>query len=346
MNTHILTFAIALIASLLLVPLVKRLAKKIGAIDVPDSRKVHSKNIPRIGGLAIYAGFILAIFLTVEFTTDIVALLIGGTLIVILGLLDDVYQLPAKVKLFGQIFAAGVLIFLGIEIEAVTNPFGGYIFLGYFSIPVTLIWIVSLTNVVNLMDGLDGLAAGVATIASVSIIYFSLEQGFYPVSIIATALAGSTLGFMKYNFNPATIFMGDTGSMFLGYMLAAISIFGAAKTATTISLVIPALALGLPIMDTAFAIIRRYSNGKPIFAPDKGHLHHRLLAMGMSQKQTVLLIYVFSAILGFSAILLADANRISAMVIIGVIFAVVFVGAKKIGILDDTDSVKMQKNTH
>ena len=185
------------------------------------------------------------------------------------------------------------------------------------------------------MDGLDGLAAGVAGIASITVILVAIQQGFYPVAVITAALAGGIVGFMRYNFNPAIIFMGDTGSMFIGYMLAAISIFGAVKSAATIALIVPAIALGLPIMDTAFAIVRRYTNGRPIFQPDKGHLHHRLLAMGMTQRQAVLLMYIISAILGIAAVLLTEVGGYYAAIIIALIITAVVFGAKKIGILND-----------
>ncbi len=332
---YILAFIIALLVSFLLTPYVKKLAFKIGALDQPDHRKVHSTVMPRLGGLAIYCGFVVAVVCTMHITKDIMGILIGSTVILILGVLDDVYQLPAKVKLLGQIFAAGILVFFGIQIQWLNNPMGGYLYLEYFSIPFTIFWIVSMTNVVNLMDGLDGLAAGVSAIASITVIFVALQQGFIPVAIITAALAGGIIGFIKYNFNPATIFMGDTGSMFLGYMLAAISIFGAVKSAATIALIVPAIALGLPIMDTAFAILRRYNNGQPIFKPDKGHLHHRLLALGLSQKQVVLLMYLISTVLSIGAVFLAKAEGYFSVVILVVMLILIILGARKIGIFSN-----------
>ena len=332
---YILAFIIALLASWVLTPYVKKLAFRIGALDKPDGRKVHHGIMPRLGGLAIYLAFVIAVLATMHMTRDIFALLLGGTVIVIVGILDDKYQLPAKVKLLGQIAAAFVLVLFDIKIEWLNNPWGGYFYLEYFSVPLTVFWIVSFTNVVNLMDGLDGLAAGVSGIASVTVILVALQQGFYPVAVITAALAGGIIGFIRYNFNPASIFMGDTGSMFIGYMLAAISIFGAVKSAATIALIVPAIALGLPIMDTAFAIVRRYTNGRPIFQPDKGHLHHRLLAMGMTQRQAVLLMYIISAILGIAAVLLTEVGGYYAAIIIALIITAVVFGAKKIGILND-----------
>lgn len=329
-------FLLAALISYILTPYIKTLAFKIGAIDKPDNRKVHKKIMPRLGGLAIYIAFMLGVVASLELTWDIVGILVGATVIVAVGVLDDKYQLPAKVKLAGQIVAACVLVAFDIRIEWLNNPFGGYFYVDYWlSVPMTIFWVVSFTNVVNLIDGLDGLAAGVSAIASVTVILVAVQQGYYHIAIMTAALAGGIIGFIRYNFNPATIFMGDTGSMFIGYLLAAISVYGSVKTAATIALIVPAIALGLPIMDTAFAIMRRYTNGRPIFQPDKGHLHHRLLAMGMNQKQAVLLMYAITAVLGIAAVLWAEVDGFYAALIIAVIITAVAVGAKKIGILND-----------
>ena len=215
------------------------------------------------------------------------------------------------------------------------NPLGGYFYLDMMSIPFTIFWVISFINVVNLIDGLDGLAAGVSAIASLTIILVAIQMGYFHVAVLTAALAGAIIGFIRYNFNPATIFMGDTGSMFIGYILAAISVYGAVKTAATIALIVPAIALGLPILETAFAIMRRYVNGRPIFQPDKGHLHHRLLATGMSHKETVLFMYGITAVLCIGAVLWAEMEGVYAALIIAVIMTAVAVGAKKIGILND-----------
>ena len=328
-------FMLAMFVSYVLTPYIKKLAFKIGAVDRPDNRKVHKKIMPRLGGLAIYIAFMIGCVASMEITWDIFGILLGGTLIVALGVADDVYQLPAKVKLLGQIAAACVLVIFDIRIEWVNNPLGGYFYLDMLSIPFTIFWVISFTNVVNLIDGLDGLAAGVSAIASLTIILVSVQMGYFHVAILTAALAGAIIGFIRYNFNPATIFMGDTGSMFIGYMLAAISVYGAVKTAATIALIVPAIALGLPILDTAFAIMRRYVNGRPIFQPDKGHLHHRLLATGMSHKETVLFMYGITAVLCIGAVLWAEMDGFYAALIIAVIMTAVAVGAKKIGILND-----------
>ncbi|MDD3395713.1 MAG: MraY family glycosyltransferase [Acidaminococcaceae bacterium] len=335
MQAYLVAFVVSLVVAWFVTPYVKKLAFRIGAVDRPNARKVHHTIMPRLGGLAIYCGFMLAVLCCMEISKDVLAMLLGGTIILIVGICDDIYQLTAKAKLLGQIVAALVLIAFDIRIEWFNNPLGGYFYLDYLSIPFTIFWVVSFTNVVNLMDGLDGLAAGVSSIASVTVILVALQQGFYPVAIITAALAGGTLGFMRYNFNPATIFMGDTGSLFIGYMLAAISIFGAVKSAATIALLVPAIALGLPIMDTAFAIIRRYTSGRPIFQPDKGHFHHRLLAMGLTQKQAVILMYLISAALGVAAILFADLDGIYAVLLLVIIITLVFIGAKKMGVFSE-----------
>lgn len=340
MQVYVLAFTVALAVSYFITPHVKDFAIKAGAMDAPDARKVHTRPIPRMGGLGIYLGFILAVLASMHINHEILGLVLGGTVIVIVGMIDDTRQLSAKAKLFGQIIAALVLIMFNIRIEWLTNPFGDMIYLDYLSIPITVLWIVGLTNTVNLIDGLDGLAAGVSTIASITILLVAWQQNFWTVAILTAALAGSALGFLQHNFNPAKIFMGDTGSMFLGYILAAVSILGTVKSAATIALVVPIVALGLPIMDTAFAIIRRYSNGRPIFKPDKGHLHHRLLEMGLTQKQAVLLMYVISGCLGLSAIALTEVNKGFGAVIILLLLGGAFFGAKKIGVLKDTGSVE------
>ncbi len=328
-------FLLAMLVSYILTPYIKKLAFQIGAVDRPNKRKVHNRIMPRLGGLAIYIAFMVGALASMELTWDLVGILIGCTVITIVGILDDKYQLPAKVKLLGQIVAACVLVAFDIRIEWINNPWGGYYYLDLLAIPVTIFWVISFTNVVNLIDGLDGLAAGVSAIASITVILVAIQMGYFDVAVLTAALAGGIIGFIRYNFNPATIFMGDTGSMFIGYMLAAISVYGAVKTATTVALIVPAIALGLPILDTAFAILRRYSNGRPIFQPDKGHLHHRLLAMGLDQKQAVLLMYAITAVLGIAAVLWAEMDGFYAALIIAVIITAVAVGAKKIGILND-----------
>ncbi|MBP5199605.1 MAG: undecaprenyl/decaprenyl-phosphate alpha-N-acetylglucosaminyl 1-phosphate transferase [Schwartzia sp.] len=341
MPNYIWAFLIATVAALLLTPVVIRLAFRTGALDAPDARKVHKKPIPRIGGLAIYAAFMVAMLLLLETaeipeetSQGVIGLFIGGSLIVALGLWDDYVSLPARVKLLGQILCAWAAVAFGVRIDFITSFSGEIMYLyDYVTIPLTIFWMVGITNTVNLIDGLDGLAAGVATIASLTICLVALRIDILVVALVTAALGGAAFGFLFYNFNPAKIFMGDTGSMFLGFMLSGISIVGVMKSAAMIALVVPVLALGLPIMDTTFAIVRRWLAGAPIMKPDKGHLHHRLLNLGFSQRQAVLLMYVISAILGSGAIVMTAVSPRTAILILLLVVAVVLYGAKRLGIL-------------
>lgn len=334
MKIYILSFVVAFITALMATPAAKKMAYKIGAIDVPkDERRVHKRPIPSIGGLAIYLGTILSILLFLKITHQTLGIIFGSTLIVILGIFDDKYALSSKVKLLGQIIAAVVLIYSGVRVEWLTNPLKDeMIYLGIFSIPITLFWVVGITNAMNLIDGLDGLAAGIAAISAGSLFIVSLLNGRYATAIITIAITGAALGFLPYNFNPAKIFMGDTGAMFLGFILSAVSIQGAVKSAAAIAIAVPILALGVPVFDTIFAIIRRIMNKKPIMEADKGHLHHRLLALGLTQKQAVFVMYGVSIFLGLSAILISYTSGIKGFVILIISVFVILWGADKMGL--------------
>lgn len=341
MSDCAIAFLAALFVSILITPGVIKFAAATGAMDKPDARKVHKKPIPRIGGIGIYAAFMVSVILTTimadiegESLKEIIGLIVSGSFIVFVGIVDDYKNLAAKRKLLGQIIAAMILVLLfDVRIDFITDPLGDYIYLEWFAVPVTIFWLVGLTNTVNLIDGLDGLAAGVASIAAITIMLVALKQSFLLVAILTAALAGAACGFLFYNSHPARIFMGDTGSMFLGFMLAGISVIGAVKSTTTIALVVPILALGVPILDTAFAIIRRLLGGQPIFKPDKGHLHHRLLSIGFTQRQAVYLMYVISALLGLSAVAMTEVNSQIAMVLMIIIVVAILYGTKKLGIL-------------
>jgi len=301
---------VTIFIALVVTPIVKRIAFWVGAVDLPDARKVHHEPMPRLGGLAIYFAFVTGMFCSGSFDWDMVIILVGATLIVVVGVLDDIYQLPAKVKLAGQILAAMIPVLAGIRIEWIANFWGGdYIYFETLSIPLTVFWIVAFTNVVNLIDGLDGLAAGVGAIGSFTIAFLASQAGYGDTAYIYAILCAAIVGFLPYNFNPASIFMGDTGSMFIGYIVGAFSVDGVVKTAATISLLVPAIVFGLPIMDTAFAILRRYHNGVPIFKPDKGHIHHRLLALGLTQREAVLIMYAITIALALIAVFLTRYIR-------------------------------------
>jgi len=337
MGEYAYVFGLALIISLLATPLVSKLAFKVGAVDRPDNRKVHSRLMPRLGGLAIYLGFIVTLFLTVEISAQLAGLLIGGSIIIVLGILDDIRDISPRVKLLGQLAAAAVAVKYGIEVDLITNPFGGTIELDWmgisWGIPLTILWIAGVTNAVNLIDGLDGLAGGLSAIAALTLAVLGWREGTPEIVLPALILAASTFGFLRYNFYPAKVFMGDSGSMFLGYVLACLSVIGVAKTATVVSVFVPILILGIPIFDTLFAIIRRYINNQPIFKADKEHLHHRLLAIGLSHRQTVLVIYGVNMVLGGSAVwMTAMATDQAVMISVGLILAI-FIGADRVGVL-------------
>lgn len=325
MNYFLIVFLTAFILSLALSPVAIKLAPKIGAVDIPkDNRRMHTKPMPRFGGMAIFIGAIAALSLLWYFMgkvyvmeTDEVrifldadprfaGILIGGVLIYIVGIIDDLRGMPAKVKFLFQVICAIVVFVCGIRIEFFTNHFGGspHAYLPWvISLVVTIIWIVGITNTVNLIDGLDGLAAGVSCIASFAIAYTAYIHGMYLVALAMLAIGGAALGFLPFNFHPAKIFMGDGGSLFLGFMLASISIIGPVKGATIMATVVPVLVLGVPIFDTAFAILRRLINRRPIMEADKGHLHHRLMAAGLGQRRSVLTLYGISGVMGVAAIL-------------------------------------------
>lgn len=329
---------IALILSLLLVPGVAKLAIHIGAVDKPNARKVHTKIMPRMGGLAIYVSFFVVLFLSQSMTQQLFGLFLGGTVLVIVGIIDDMKDIPAKVKLCGQILAACIVVAFGVRVDFMTNFFhGDTFFLSVFSIPVTIIWIVSIINAVNLIDGLDGLAAGISIIAAITMAIVGYASGQAAMASMAMILIGATLGFLRYNFHPAKIFMGDTGSMFLGYSLAVFAVLGVAKSFTLLSLVTPILVLAIPILDTLFAIIRRKMNHKPIFKPDKHHLHHCLLNYGFSHRDTVLIIYAVSAILALCGLIMTYLNSTQGICLLAVISVVIIYGAVKIGVIGGKD---------
>jgi UDP-GlcNAc:undecaprenyl-phosphate GlcNAc-1-phosphate transferase len=333
MNT-IIALGLAMLLTLGLTPFVRRLAIYLKAMDAPEQRKVHKVPMPRMGGLAIFASFWLTIFLTQPMTRDRYGFFFGSCLIVISGIWDDIKGVKPVVKILFQLAAAAVVIMGGTRVSFITSLWGqSPLVLGHFSIPITVLWIIGMTNAINLVDGLDGLAAGVSGIAAITIGIISWMEGMVSVGLLSLILGAATLAFLKYNFHPAKIFMGDTGALFLGYALSVLSIMGLTKMATTVSLFLPIVVLGVPIMDTLFAIIRRFLKKQPIFAADKDHLHHRLLAMGLSHKNAVLVVYGVSTFLSLSAIGMAMVSTEQAMVVMVLVAVAVFYGADRIGII-------------
>lgn len=295
-------------------PPVKRFAELIGAVDQPSERRINKVPIPRMGGLAIFLGFVLTALLFVPLSTQVTGILLGAVIIAVMGAVDDIVSLNPWIKLLGQIVAAVVVIRCGVVFDAVSNPNPlsevAFIEIGWLSVPLTVLWIVACTNAVNLIDGLDGLAVGVSAISSLTMLVVSLIVSDPAVSLLLAALTGACLGFMPYNLNPAKIFMGDVGSQLLGFVLSTVSILGLFKMHAIITFVVPFLALALPLADTTFAFFRRILRGQSPFHPDRGHLHHRLLDMGLSQKQAVALMYGISALLGIAAVLMTWTNPV------------------------------------
>ena len=335
MQKVLIPFIATFFMALVLTPIVIKFAVKIGAMDVPkDERRVHKVAMPLMGGLAMYIAVVVGMVLFLPKDRTFIGIFLGATLILISGIKDDIKGTTPKEKLVYQILAAGIAIWGGISIENITNPFvqGSAGFeLSWISIPITIFWIVGITNTLNLIDGLDGLAGGVAFISSFSFMLVAIKMGLGFIGILAALVAGACIGFLPYNFNPAKIFMGDTGSLFLGYMLAVISIEGALKSVATIAMIIPIIILGVPIFDTTFAIFRRILKGQSIMAADKSHLHHRLLEKGFSQKQTVLILYAISGVFGLFAVLVSKANSSQAVWMSAILFVVAIFFAFRLG---------------
>ncbi len=304
---------VAALTTLALTPIVRIVGIRWGIVSHPGGRHVHKGVIPRIGGVAMFVGFAAAVLteylgerlwdwapVLTRLGRPVTGVLIGIAAVFVVGMLDDIFDLRPGQKLLGQIAAAGIVIAFGVKISFISNPFGGgIILLGVLAYPITLFWIVGFANVINLIDGLDGLAAGVTAIASLSFLLLAVQSNVLVAGALAAALFGACLGFLRYNFNPASVFMGDSGALFLGFTLACISLLGVIKSVAAITLVIPLLIIGVPIFDTLSAIIRRSRHGQPIQMADKGHIHHRLLGRGFNQRQTVLIIYVWSIALAF-----------------------------------------------
>ena len=328
-----LTLIVCFFISIVITPLIRKFAFLIGATDRPNYRKVHQSIMPRLGGLAIFISFIAGILILKPVHQHSFPILLGCFIIIITGVCDDMFQLPAKYKLVSQLAAACSVVFLGgLEVVFINLPFGGQLQFGLLSIPFTILWIVGITNAINLIDGLDGLAAGVSSIALITISGIAFIQGNFYVVAVGLIVLASTLGFLIYNFHPASIFMGDTGALFLGFIISVLSLLGF-KNVTFISFIIPIIILGVPISDTLFAIIRRIINKQPLSAPDKSHLHHCMLRMGFSHRQTVLLIYAMSAFFGLMAIIFSQARIGGALVLIGVIVLFIEIIAEKIGLM-------------
>jgi len=329
-----LTFLLCLLCSILITPYIKKLAFKIGATDRPNQRKVHLKIMPRLGGLAIYISFLLGLLILHPDAPYHAAIFAGGIIILLTGVMDDIFDLSAKVKFLLQIAAALIVVLWGgIDVEFINLPFNGKIEFGFLTVPISVIWIVGITNAINLIDGLDGLAAGVSTIALVTITGMAVVMGNVYVVTLGVILIASTLGFLPYNFFPAKIFMGDSGALFLGYMISVLALLGF-KNIAVISLVVPIIILGVPISDTFFAIVRRIYNKNPLYAPDKSHLHHCLLRIGYSHRETVLLIYAMSAMFGLAAFIFTMTTVWGSLIFVGILLLAIEIFVENIGLIN------------
>lgn len=340
-----IAFLLAFITAFVITPYTIKLAKRVGAIDMPNDRRVNKKPIPRIGGVAIIAGFIVSvIFLVIsmklenkllfkdsnQYLEKLVGFFVGIVILGTMAYIDDIKSLKPWQKLIAQIVSATILYIFEVRIDAIN----GFIIHPVFSYILTVGWIVGITNAVNLIDGLDGLSSGTTLISCIFLLIIFATNGSSMISVILiTALAGAITGFLPFNANPAKTFMGDVGSQFLGFSLAVISIFGIAKTVTLVVLIAPVLVLGLPIFDTIFAIIRRIKKGKSlkaVFQPDKGHLHHRLIAKGYTQKQAVIILYAITAALGMFAIIFVYDGIIKALAFMFVVAVMLWIGRSEL----------------
>ena len=356
-----IAFLLAFITAFVITPHTMRLAKKVGAIDVPNDRRVNSKPMPRLGGLAVIAGFFVSvIYLLIttalegkinffdedQYFIKTIGFFIGVVVLGVVCYIDDVKGIPSFVKLIAQIVAAIIVVTSGIRIEDISLPFGKIVITGIWSCILTVCWIIGITNAINLIDGLDGLSSGVTLISCLSLLMvFALNGSPLIAIVLITALAGAIVGFLPFNFSPAKTFIGDTGSNFMGFSLAIISILGVAKTYTALVLIAPIIILGMPIFDTIFAIFRRIIKGKSlkaVFKPDKGHLHHKLMSKGYSQKQAVLIMYGITAILGMFAVILLESGIWKALSFALLVIAIVAIGYKDVTKLMGEEEKKEQ----
>lgn len=299
----LLLVAVTMIVSLTITPIVIAISKRLNLVDKPNFRKVHTKPISVMGGTVILFSFLIGIWIGHPIETEIKPLIIGAIIMYVLGLVDDIYDLKPYIKLAGQIAAALVVAFYGVTIDFISLPMGTTIHFGFLSIPITVIWIVAITNAINLIDGLDGLASGVSAIGLITIGFIAILQANIFITMICCVLLGSLIGFLFYNFHPAKIFLGDSGALMIGFIIGFLSLLGF-KNITIIALFFPIVILAVPFIDTLFAMIRRVKKGQHIMQADKSHLHHKLLALGYTHRQTVLLIYSISILFSLSSIIL------------------------------------------
>lgn len=336
--------AVPFLFVLAIIPFIKKVAIHINAIDIPNARKVHKVPIPRLGGLGIYMGFLLGYILFGTMSIRMNSILIGSFIIIITGIVDDIKPIPAKIKFFFQVLAASVVAFYGQILLKDLSAFGIYIDFGIFSYIITILFIVAIINCINLIDGLDGLAAGLSSIyfITIGIVILGWTHTFDLDAMLTFIMLGATLGFLCHNFNPAKIFMGDSGSMFLGYIIAVIALLGF-KNVTVTTLLAPICLLAIPVMDTLFAILRRLINKKPIDEPDKEHLHHQLLNLNLSHRNTVLVIYLVDSLFAIAMLLYMLYDRTIGIIIYAILFIIVLIFVMKTNIIINHNKEKNLK---
>jgi len=350
MGEYVLLYLVAFTLSVFLVPMVRRVALRVGAIDLPDRvRKIHASAVPRMGGVAIFIAFVVPVVCAYvigalwvqdsvvyavlrEDFSRAVGLLAAATLILCLGIYDDIHHARPRVKVLVQMIAALILCWVGIRIDRIGNPFGGgMIEFGWLAWPLTVFWVIAITNAINLIDGMDGLGPGVGLFVAGTMFLISLFFQAPLVAPVMAALVGAIIGFLIFNFHPAKIFMGDSGSLFIGFLLAAIAIQGSVKKSTIVALLIPIVALALPIIDTVMAIARRWSRGLPMSVADKQHVHHRLIKLGFSQREAVFVLYGVSVILGCVALVIAVLGSAMGIAIAGGTIVAIIVAVHVLG---------------
>lgn len=345
-------FAVAIAVTIAATPLAHKLAVRTGAIDYPDKRRVNKAPIPRMGGLAMFLGMVAACLVIIighylfgwlnpfgfPFSLRVNYLLVaaGITFMFLVGLLDDAINMRARYKLAGQIIAASLIAASGLLLQNIQNPFveGQFIQFGILSYPITVLYLVCFANIINLIDGLDGLASGISAISAITMFIFAMLAARFDSALLCLIIVGVCVGFLRYNYHPASIFMGDSGSLLLGLSLGVVSLMAVARSTLIISLLVPILATGVPILDTAAAIIRRKRAHQPIDAPDKGHIHHRILSAGYTQQTTVLIIWAWTAMLAVCGIVLAESEGISRIVVIVVVALITGVAIFKLHLLN------------
>ena len=326
---------------LAIIPFIIKVANHVGAMDIPDARKVHSRAMPRLGGLGIYLGFLIGYVLFGTMSVKMNSILIGSFIIILTGIVDDIKPIPAKVKFLFQVIAAVIVAVYGDILLSELSAFGFNLEFGIFSYPITILFIVGIINCINLIDGLDGLAAGLSSIyfVTIGIVILFWTRSFGLDAILTFVMLGSTLGFLCHNFNPAKIFMGDSGSMFLGYIIAVIALLGF-KNVTMTTLLIPICFLAIPILDTAFAILRRVVNKKPISEPDKQHLHHQLLNLNLSHRNVVLVIYLVDILFATAMLVYVLYNNTVGIIMYSILLIIVIIFIMKTNIIIDHSKKK------